>query len=131
MYAFMLCIIAMWRVVPAAIVIIFVSNLGAWLVEYIAVGVTYQSGLTTSIAQLPATREFIQVQLLAWEIIVVLVALGCIGNAYRYYLILYPKFARGGRDAIAFYAKRASHQGGCPLAGCKVAAALATLHAQQ
>lgn len=126
----MLCIIAMWRVVPAAIVIIVVSNLAAWAVEHVVSEITYRSGLLAAIGQLPSKLEFIQVQLLAWEVIVILVALGCIVNAYLYYLVLYPKFVRGGRDAIAFYAKRASHQGGCPLAGCKVAAALALLHAK-
>ncbi|TSC62033.1 MAG: hypothetical protein Athens041674_582, partial [Parcubacteria group bacterium Athens0416_74] len=121
----------MWRVMPATLVIILISNLGAWAVEYVAVEVTYQSGLVSSIAQLPSTREFIQVQLLAWEVVVLLVALGSIGNAYRYYLILYPKFVRGGRDAIAMYAQRASHQGGCPYAGCKVAAGLSLLQTKE
>ncbi|MHB1086628.1 MAG: hypothetical protein ACYCZ0_02660 [Minisyncoccota bacterium] len=101
--------------------IILISNLGARAVEYVAVAVTYQSGLASSISQLPTTREFIQVQLLAWEVAVLLVALGSIGNAYRYYLILYPRFVRGGRDAIALYMLRASHHKGCPAAGCKVA----------
>jgi hypothetical protein len=131
MYAFALCVAAMWRVIPATLVIILISNLGAWAVEYVAVAVTYQSGLASSIAQLPATRELIQVQLLAWEVVVLLVALGYIGNAYRYYLILYPKFVRGGRDAIALYMLRASHHKGCPAAGFKVAVVCALHRANQ
>lgn len=131
MYAFVLCAAAMWRVVPAAIVIILISNLTAWAVEHVAIAVTYQSDLASSIAQLPATRELIQVQLLTWEVAIALVALGHIGNAYRYYLILYPKFVRGGRDAIALYMLRASHHKGCAAAGFKVAAVCALHHAKQ
>jgi hypothetical protein len=131
MLAFVLCLTTMWRVVLVASIAVALIHFGGWVAEHLIIDVTNRSGLSRATQLLPVALEEVRTMFFFYATLIYVVALGSICNAYRVYRILYPKFARGGRDAIAFYWWHTSHHGGCPAAGFRVAVVLALWHTKR
>ncbi len=126
MLGFALCFMAMWRVVMMAAVMTTVFILCGMGLEHVVVNVSSRSAL--AMEELPTVLWSVRTYFWNLEAMILFLTFGSVCNAYRVYRILYPKFVRGGRDAIQFYWWQTSHHGGCPAAGFKVAVILAALH---
>jgi len=115
--ALMLCFVALWRIMLLALVMAFI---------YVYVPSAMFQGNHLAIELPPGTLITIRGFFLGCAFVILIAAAlaGC--NAYRVYLKLYPRFVRGGKDAVALYWFTTEHHNGCPEGGFRVAAFLAT-----
>lgn len=125
MTAFILCIVASWRTVLLAIAVSVAFFVCERILEQIVIDASLGNEVRMSL--LPDVLALTRMMLLGCVGVLFGTVLGAAISAYRVYRILYPKFIRGGPNAIALYWLTTKYHSGCPAAGFEVAAFLASM----